>query len=152
MDIQVLCNLPLVREQFAELGAGSDADLDVRRDAIEQALAAAIKSLPDPFYIAALEHFGLEDKGEKPLGKVAREERAAAVLERSHRWYVEAGRSNDYLGMTPSRYVIALVTFALCGNPDPITDFSRLSWLLQDIEAEEPPTVVNFRVIPPDGT
>lgn len=125
VDVQALCELPLVQAQLGELGAGSEADVDARRDAVEPAVVAAIKGLPHPYYTTALEHFGLDDTGEKPLGKVAREENAAAVLERSQRWYFEAGRSPDYLGKTPSEYIIALVTVALCGIPDPVAYLAR---------------------------
>ena len=119
LDVQVLCELPLVQAQFAQLGAGSEADVDARRDAVELAVIAAIKSLPHPYYTTALEHFGLDDTGAKPLGKGAREKHAAAVLEKGQRWYSEAGRSPAYLDKTPSEYVIALVTAALCGAADP---------------------------------
>jgi hypothetical protein len=109
---------------LAKLAAHEESDAEAQRDAIVQAVAIAIRALREPYYSAARDHFGFEDTdlNTKPLGKVERETNAARHLGRtSQAWYYKAGRGPNYLDKTPSEYVIALVTAALCGAPDPET-------------------------------
>ncbi len=92
------------------------------------AIGAAMRVLPEPFYGAARDHFGFTDTAtdEKAIGKVERERLAAYHLGRTtHRWYYQSGRSADYQGRTPSEYVIALVTYALCGIADPVAYIAK---------------------------
>jgi hypothetical protein len=125
INIEPLFALSLVQAELAAIGTGSETDVDARRDAVDAAIRAAIKRLPEPFYAAAQAHFGADDEGEKPLGKGDREEAAAAVLGRSGRWYVQVGRSTKYLDKTPSEYVVALVTCALGGIADPTSHLAQ---------------------------
>jgi hypothetical protein len=125
IDIEALIALSLVQNELVAIGVGSEVDADARRDAVDAAIREAIKQLPEPYYAAALAHFGADDEGEKTLGKGGREEAAAAVLGRSGKWYFNAGRSAKYLDKTPSEYVIALVTCALGGIADPVSHLAR---------------------------
>jgi hypothetical protein len=138
VDVEALCEAPLVRERLLALGAGSENDVDAQRDAVEEGVMAAIKSLPHPYYTAAGKHFGLDDHDAKPLGKIDREQEAATALDgKSQRWYFEAGRSAKYLDKTPSQYVIALVACALYGIADPVSYLSRQA---TTTEAQSPDT------------
>ncbi len=123
VDVELLCELPLVQEQMARPGHGSETDADTRRYAIEQAVEAAIRSLPETFRDAAFADFGTGDYWE--ASKRKRAEAAGAAFNKSYRWYEELGRSTTYHGKTPREYVTALVTCALCDISDPVSYLAR---------------------------
>lgn len=122
VTVELFRPLQAMQEHLAGPESGAEPDLGAQKEAIVSAIAAAIRVLHDPDYSAARHHFGFTDTDEdsKPLGKVERETKAACCYGReSQAWYYKAGRSSAFYDKTPSEYVIALVTAALCGAADP---------------------------------
>lgn len=124
IDIELLASVPLVQARLARPGRAGRIDPDARLKAIDGVLEVAIKTLPSRYRNAALEHFGYTDPNpDSPWGKTTREKQAASkfgVGERSYR-----KPSNDYFGMKPGDYVIAVAACAFCGIADPIAYIAR---------------------------
>jgi hypothetical protein len=125
IDVPLLLDSTAVESQLEilEVGAGDDPNAD--RDAIEAAIESAIAKLPDPYRAAALDHFGFGGTGREPTGIESRRDRAAKHLKggRSARWY--RLESDEFLGLKPEDYVVALVSASLSGAADPIATVAK---------------------------
>lgn len=119
IDIQLLTSMPSAQARLADAVAQADPDANLK--AIAGALEAAIHTLPSPYRDAALDQFGFTDQRKSTQGD--REKRAAEKLGRSDGWYRKP--HEDYLGMKPRDYVIALVACAFCGITDPFSYIAR---------------------------
>lgn len=119
IDIELLTSVPSVQEWLGDTQARGMPDANL--ESIAGALEEAIRSLPNPYRDAALEHFGFTEQEASKQG--VREERAAQQLRISPRWYRKP--QPKYFGMAPRQYVIALVACAFCGITDPFAYIAR---------------------------
>ena len=113
-NVTALKELHAVR---AELASEDAADPDALPDAIEAAVFAAINAIHHPHRDAGLEHFGFTPEGRKQRSKTERENRAAACLGRSGRWYRQANK-RDYGGISPRDWITAQVAHRIAGVPE----------------------------------
>jgi hypothetical protein len=135
VESKLLADLPVVQQELGALDATARASPDAETNAIEAAIEAAIRTLRDPFRTAALDQFAYTDDKHIPRTKGERETLAAKSFSKGDRWYRKASR--HYHGLSPQDYVIALVTFALCGAPDPIASVARRESGVDDIAATD---------------
>jgi hypothetical protein len=134
-----LAAAPPVQARLTELDPSARADPDATITAISAMTEAAIRSLPNPYRDAALDHLGFTDQGPgDPLFLGARQALAAKAWGRSSGWYRKPQR--QYNGMKPSDYVVALVTCAFCGIPDPLAFVARREGTDPDAPPEAPET------------
>jgi hypothetical protein len=123
-SIKLLVSAPPVQSRLGGLDAEARSHPDAEIEAIASVLEAAIKSLPNPYRDAALEHFGFTDKGPgKATLKGARQKKAAEALGLSERLYRKP--HEEYCDMEPRHYIIALAACAFCGIADPIAYVDR---------------------------
>jgi hypothetical protein len=113
LDIDWFARLEAVRHELADLGLEGAPTPNDLRDAIEQAVKAAIESLPDPYSAAGLALFGYADKGPRPAGKAAREEAAGQCLDFSGRWLRTPNPAAPYDGRKPIDWLIEQVAQGL---------------------------------------
>lgn len=120
IDMDLLTSVPLVQDRLARLDAEARAHPDAEIEAIASVLEEGIKSLPNPYRKAALDHFGFTDErpSDSLLRQGARENLAAKAWGFGGGWYRRP--RDEYFGMKTSEYVIALVASAFCGIADPI--------------------------------
>jgi hypothetical protein len=148
-DVELFLSLPSVQQQLASFDGDLQADVNAAADAIEAAIRLAIeKRLSSPYLDAALEHFGFiahPELGQTPLNRGDREEQAALKLGRTtKRWYTTPNK--EYDGLKPRDYVVALVTCALCGVPNPMTSVGRReTGIAPPMSSDQPSSVASGR-------
>lgn len=148
IDIDLLASVPLVQARLARRGRVGQIDPDARLKAIDGVLEAAIKTLPSHYRDAALEHFGYTNSNPKePWVKTTREKLAARKFGVSDRLYRKP--SDDYFGMKPADYIVALVTCAFCGISDPFAYIASREESDAEPAPSEPRADQNGNVVSP---
>lgn len=117
-DLDVLARAPLVDAEIQRLADDGPATRDVRWDAVERAVEAAIETIGRPFSESARHQFGFTAPSGGAWDLKERQARAADAMSKSWSWYRTT--SAKFGGLKPGQYVIRLVSLALLGFRDPV--------------------------------